>query len=98
MNNQKLTVDQLLYFFFPHQAELQEVVGEGETEDDVTASFTSSATAESSQAESTTPEVQHMLPVLKLTLSSNICVKLSISSKRKGQTVLFYFPAEGLQH
>ncbi|XP_078120512.1 coiled-coil and C2 domain-containing protein 1B isoform X3 [Sander vitreus] len=35
----------------PHQAELQEVVGEGEAEDAVTVSPTSSLTAESSQAE-----------------------------------------------
>lgn len=45
-----------------HQAELQEVVGEGETEEAETASCTSSATAESSQAATPeSPQVQHML-------------------------------------
>ncbi len=39
---------------FPHQAELQEVVGEGEAEDAVTTSSPSSSTAESPQIE--TPE------------------------------------------
>lgn len=57
----KFSVDQLLYF---HQAELQEVVGEGEAEDIETLSSPSESSAESSKAEtpeSPHPQVQHFL-------------------------------------
>lgn len=66
--------------FFPHQAELQEVVGEGVAEDALTVSSPSSATAEPSQAEtpeSPPPQVQCVLLsaglVMDATSHQNMC-------------------------
>lgn len=52
----------MFFVLLPHQAELEEVVGEGEDEDALTVSSPSAATAESSAAgtpESPPPQVQH---------------------------------------
>lgn len=65
MNNQRWLL--ISCCIFPHQAELQEVVGEGEADDPVTVSSPSSDTAESSQAEAPeSPPLQVQCTLLAL--------------------------------